>query len=1189
MIIDSIELENFKSFGKKTRIKFRPGFTVITGPNGSGKSNLGDAMLFVLGIRSSKSIRVDSLPDLIHQSGNDRNAKYCRVTLNLKFDGDVESVTTLSREIRIDNGSLQSHYFINGSKVRRADIEKFLDTNQLYLDAYSFVLQGDINNLIKMSGTERRKLIESIAGIESYNVKIESSKKEIAGINEHLERSKASRNELKRHVETLHREKEAAEHYLELNHMIKDYEATLLHREIASLEQEIRVYAETKREAEDDVRSYRQQIAALTEKLQDSTNQLEKLKKERESLTEPKLKSLEAEISDKRLERARLELTKDNTAQNISDLKQKIKGLIKALDEERKREEILSREVKQLESDRKNYALQLEQKTKELESLRAERGETTRNLEDIKKKIASNERSIAEMENKVAEQTQTRNEIKLKIEVSRREVAKLSEEEEDARVTRNDARYRLEEVKRENSARKKDLSKLNTRYYDLRNRISELREEKDARESELRKLLAEQQRISALSNRTSHSMHALSVINRASAEGKISGVYGTVSDLIQFDAKYSRAVRSSSGSRLNAVVVSTDEIAEKCLILLKKEKAGRLTFLPLNKLTAGRPRGKAIMIRQSGQAEGYLSEFVKTDPEFRNVLWYVFQDTLLMKDVKTARLNMGGVRMVTYDGDIFESSGAITGGYMDSRRETSGSREKLVGLTKRISELNEIISSIKTELTQLDTDFDAVTQELKEASRNEGREGADLHKIESDLNSSEIHLSEVSKRLNREKSALKELEASLAGLDRRFDEMSSNLKKLKAEKQRLYDIVGKISPEFLDRINTLEQERDRLLRIVSETETHLIRKQDELSACRSSIASKETDLSDSNENLESSRRRLKDLQAGIDEASQEIEKLKLMEQKLNANLKEYDDRIEAVGSTIAELNEEIRNAEFRIKSKNDTIVTINEKIYTNTKKLEESKENLMHGEGSPMDISLSNARIRAAINSLKAEIESLGPINHKAIEEYKSEFSRLKELEGKIDQLEREKEDVEQMMERLNNEKRKVFMGLFNDINHKMGEIYARLSSGGEARLVMSGSDDPLESEVYIQAKPKGKTLRKIDSLSGGEKSLTAISFILAVQKIKPSPVYYLDEIDMFLDGSNVEKIGRMFSENSRYAQIFLVSLKKAIIKYADQLIGVTTIDRKNTEIFTKGFPSNDRNAEHSVDSGDRGNGGRPV
>jgi chromosome segregation protein len=316
-----------------------------------------------------------------------------------------------------------------------------------------------------------------------------------------------------------------------------------------------------------------------------------------------------------------------------------------------------------------------------------------------------------------------------------------------------------------------------------------------------------------------------------------------------------------------------------------------------------------------------------------------------------------------------------------------------------------------------------------------------------------------------------------------------------------------------------------------------------------------------------------------------MSKFRAMEEQLDARNKEFNSRISALNSEIDTMRSSSESIMGDIGSNHDNLITLGTKLDNMIVKLNDAKEELEKAQGTPIQTEMSSTEMKNQITLLEREIEALGPINLRAIDEFDQENSNLEKMGTEIGRLNDERKDLENLMQKLNEQKKIVFNRLFKDINQKMNSIYYILSDGGEAGLEISDESDPLNSEIYIKARPKGTNFSKIEALSGGEKSLTALAFIMAVQRINPSPIYYLDEVDMFLDGSNAERIGRMFRENSYTSQILVVTLKNSVLKYADSIIGVTSFDDENSEVFEKGLRSDKDQDELKKNSGSSENG----
>ena len=1170
MIIESVELDNFKSFGNKKRIMFRDGFTVITGPNGSGKSNIGDAMLFVLGIRSSKAIRADRLPDLIHKAPpGKKQGSTCSVTIVMDSQDsslpEEERKTRITREISVDdNQECKSTYYINGAKAKRGDVETILDNAQIYLDAYSFVLQGDINNLVKMTGTERRKLLESIAGIENYNVQIDKAQSDIDGIEDNLSKIQILIDETQRRADQLAEEKKNAERYNEITAKIGSHEATLLRIDHISAERELAAYMKSMEEIDQQISASKSKISELQAKIAETESTIISVEEEKNRFGGDELKKVVDTIRDLTLENAKEGINLDNLKDDITAFEAKIKDLAANNEFLVKDIEKLKKETEKLKNTIKEDEKKIAETNQELDHLRSSAKVSSKAFSKYREEMEGIDRKIIEANARIIEVSDRESNHRTQREKILSDIRHLESRESDVQLQYNDAKYKIDSVEKDASGSKKAYDDLNKKYLDLRKAVTEGDRKKDDLNRKIVELTKEYEKLSASLSRTSQSSRTYSAILEARASGELTGVHGLVKDLVSYESKFQMAVGAAGGSRLNSVVVEDDSVAEQCLNILKRKKAGKLTFLPMNKILNGRPRAKAIMVRNSGESLGYVFENVNYDKKYENIIWYAFQDCLILPDVPTARKHMSGVRLVTLEGDIFEASGAITGGFSEKKEESS--EKRTIEVSEQMSQVSEELERLKVKLEADRLELDAVTTQLSSSSKKIGSGSSQVDMYIEIRERSSAELAKIKNDMSAFKTDLQKVEETISATQNERSQIDAEVENLVKQKEVIAAKLSEISPESMEKetelesaLTTLRQEKEALSSSLSMASSDLRIQEKILSDQKGSIEEYETQIQSKKEASLKIEDRMRTIQS-------DLEKHKLVEEQLNVKAKEYNDRINSLNIEVNTLRGNVETAGAMIRSYEDNRLNTSLRIQAINEKIQQIDAQIAECKFSPIETGMSVVEIKRTISALRREIESVGAVNQLAIKEYEEEDARLRDLREKTARLKEEKATLEGMMEELNSKKRTVFLDLYYKINGSMQAIYSILSEGGEARLDLSDMNDPLNSDLYIRARPKGSTFSKIEALSGGEKSLTAISFILAVQRIKPSPVYYLDEIDMFLDGANAERIGKMFSENAKYSQVLMVSLKKAMLKYADNLIGVTTLDEENSEVYSKDF-----------------------
>lgn len=1170
MRIESLELDNFKSFGNRKKILFKKGFTVISGPNGSGKSNIGDSLLFVLGTRSSKTVRADRLGDLIHKSSNEkRNRNYCSVTVTLDNDDnsmpEEQRKIILKRELVGDVDGYKSNYYLNGSRVRHSDVSNMLDSIHIYLDSYSFVLQGDINNIVKMTGFERRKLLESISGIESFDVQIEKAKTEIDAINDNLARLEVLTEQTRIRRDQLEVEKKSAERYLELTERVSNLRKTLLSLEIEGLGREQRSYNENLEKMQIDISSINDEISRLEADLGVKRNREEELKHRLEVSGNSQLNEIRGKIENKRVRIAELGISADNLKDRINDSRSELSEGQETVKKNQKKIEWLESNRNENGQTLARIRKEIQDRANELRILKERSSKSNSQILERQDKIREKDQEIREIGQKISEIQENKQLLTSKRSQLISQLGSSEEKKKDIEFQIRDALWRLKDIEREVGGNKKSYEDLNTRYYKLKNRLDELRKEKDLIQQELNKAGREHAQLQAsVSVRSGSSNRALTTIMNARSQNRISGIHGTIRELITFDEEFRSPIESAAGARLNSVVVEDDGVAEKCLDLLKSEKAGKLTFLPINKMLPGRPRGKAITVRSSEGSLGYVFEKVKYDGKYEGVIWHAFQDTVIVQDVRTARRYMVGVRLVTRDGDIFEASGAITGGYIDRSRSAADTEQKLGQLAARMREYSIELEDINASITSIEAEFETVSQQLRETSRDEGSRQTEFQQLQKISEEGKSQLEQTAQTIESLSADLKATEQEVSKTDSALRELQEMVTVLDKDKSALFDEIRELSPKFAEKERLLEDDLSSLREKEAEFSSELTRINSDLEHLTERIQ----EIDEQSRGLAEDIKRLESQQKSTQDEvlieNGELAKLRAIEAEISEKSREIVEALNQNELEIRRLGDSIDAQKSNITAKREIILSLQIKIENVEAKVRDIREEMEAIQGTVLEDRRSMPEIKREIEGCNASLLELGPVNQRAIEDYGVVAKDLDALVVEVENLSSEKQELDNLTEKLNEQKKHAFMEMYLAINENMKIIYREISGGGEAHLAMSDEADPLNAEVYIRARPKGTNFSKIEALSGGEKSLTALSFILAVQRINPSPVYYLDEVDMFLDGANAERVGKMFRSNSSTSQVFSVSLRKAMLKYADNVIGVTSFDDENTEVFEK-------------------------
>ncbi len=1169
MRLYSLEIKNFKSFCHKgMKIDFRPGLSMIAGPNGSGKSNIGDSLLFVLGTRSSKTVRADKLDDLIHNPANgDKKVSRAEVKAVFVEDRDDESFETveISRTIEENGSEINSTYFINGKRSKHSEVDRFLENIGIQLDSYSFVLQGDINKFIYVSGNERRKLLESIAGIDAYNMRINSAKEKIDEIDKTILASETLRTEIEENIAVIEKEAEKLREYKKLNSDIVDLRATALSIQIRGIEIDLSGHQQSMEESEkkigdikailDDLDKEREVLAQKRMEIEKGIG--EKIQKE--------LESIRKGIESKKLERARSEISASNinisidkeralietNTGKIEEIDEEIDNLAKGFNELMKREE----ELKYRET---SLRAQINQKIELQRNKTEEYRKATDELTVIEKQLKENSTITEKIRREESEESKKFKGLETKLGIKEENLT-------NEKYRLSETQWQLNQIKKDEGGNRSKNESLSKKYYELQSQIKELERERTETRSKMDNLGKEVERMRSEMGSRGFANKSISAIMEAKARGAISGIHRSIGELISYDEKYALAVEAAAGGRLNSIVVDNEDVAQDCIELLREKKLGRVTFIPLNKILPGRPRGKALTIIQQDRTTSLLSQQVKCQDVYANAIWYTFQDTVLVDSAEIAKKYMTGVRIVTLDGDIFEASGAISGGFMNRSRTTFNFSE-LDSKEKLLEELRERFNSLDHDIRNLRQEYDDISKQLMDISKSGGEGKGKSDSLEAQLKESQKIRESLELEIQTLKIELKNSSASLEKLQELITKEEEKKASLEKRKNELYMIIGDNKEEGND-LSELQRELEKISN--EQTSTMSIKSSNQTTMKK--ISERKSELMMENDNL------IKNINAETTEKDRieeeiakfgnEIGRLEEEEEKLNENNRKIIQGLKEIERQLSDISQKSAGLESDMKNHENAVLTSKIKIQNFNEKLSALKEELRQNGGNVIIDYSSAQKANSEIAIRMAKLQEIGAVNQLAEEDLKRDMQRKENLVEKIDILKREVDSLIKLMAELEEVKTRVLLDLYGKVKIEMREIFKRLTRGGDVDMYLSDESNPLESELLIKAKPKGTTYTKLQSLSGGEKSLVALSFIVAVQRIKPSPIYFLDEIDMFLDGTNAEAMGELLRENSNTSQIIMISLKNAMSKFANSLFGVTMNKAAGcTEIFSKSF-----------------------
>ncbi len=1173
MHIKRVELSHFKSFGGTTAVPILPGFTVVSGPNGSGKSNILDALLFCLGLSSSKGMRADRLPDLVnHNNGNKGTREtIVTVTFDLTEEGaEQQPDWSVTRRLRVNaQGGYTSNYYINGEPSTLGELHEKLNVLRINPEGYNVVLQGDVTSIISMNSRERREIIDEMAGVAAFDRKIIQTKSTLNEVGEKTDRCHIVVTELNAQRERLSQDRLKAEKYQKLRNELQDItlqEAILKWQSL--LQQQTKLQADIQT-SETHATEMQASLVAMHTELEAGATELAALNQQVKAMGEEQLVATQGILANHQAEKRRL-------TQQQEELKTAVQSNLASQNHNR---EQLAQQQQEFQAVC-NEIDRLQQQ--ELKTLTQSR-DAARNLLEITKEKSSS--LAASSSYAVQQQTQLAKQIEALLESTGKQQtsqAELTERQKQLGSRVAEQQQTLAElmpVLAEKQAEQPRLSKKLTGFLaemaDLESRCkaleqnlqtqqetqSRLQQEQRDKERQLDKLEAQSQMEQEVQG-----TFATKVIKDA----KLSGVHGLVAQLGVVDGQYQLALSIAAGGRMGNLVVTDDRVAAEAIEILKQKRAGRATFLPLNKINAQRISENNSLMSAPGFID-YAVNLVGFDDKYDKIFNYVFGSTVVFRDLQQARAFVGKQRIVTLAGELLESSGAMTGGNINQKAtlqfgtgESSESAE-IANLRERLKAIDNIL-----QLGRESIEKDSINLRQTSAQLAEIRQQQRISQIEFDRLTQEIaQLTQQQENLQSQQQAAQQELAQTTNALQSVSQGGDQGQELADLRQELAELEA----------SGIHGEWQTIQSAIRQQEVDLQQKERELTTAQSKLTEIEQKNILGREKIAELERRYLEYQTQADQ--QQAQTLKLQQ-----DLAAIEQEIVTTQATLAQLEQHL-GAE---KAKRDLAEQAQRQLQTRQQErqweLQKLQEQQAQQKQSLVDLGIAIQTQQAElppetelvpaeqpidpetlftlqnqIKSIKKRMEAMEPVNMLALQAYEEANARLEELNQKLDTLAAETNELLLRIENFTTLRLQAFKEAFDAVNLNFQNIFAELSDG-DGFLQLEDPQDPFNGGLNLVAHPKGKPVQRLTSMSGGEKSLTALSFIFALQRYRPSPFYAFDEVDMFLDGANVERLAKMIRKQADQAQFIVVSLRRPMIEAADRTIGVTQARGAYTQVL---------------------------
>lgn len=1165
MILKALEMQGFKSFPDKTVLEFNKGITAVVGPNGSGKSNISDAVRWVLGEQSTKTLRGSKMEDVIFSGTDVRKAKgFAEVTLRLdntdrSLNKDSDEVSVTRRYYR----SGDSEYLVNGESARLRDVnELFMDTG-LGRDGYSIVGQGKIADMVSPKASERRDMLEEAAGISHFRYRRGDAIKRLAQAEENLVRLRDILSELESRVGPLKAQSEKAQKFIVLAGERKNLEIGIwlntidkTGEKMRDQEHKIEIAEASHKEAQDEL----SKIGEMIDKAADGTRDINiKLEEIRNSASgfEEKLSDIDSQIkvaensilhNNETIER----INRDKAAENETE--QNIDAAVSAAREciQKAEEQIAdaTRQMDELSKQEETYRLSSSEFSDRAAALSGEISALSVRLADCRVTAETANSSIEEIRSRISAIDESMGTRK---------------DDYNALLKRKaDAEAELKEIQDEIVSVKNAIDGYTLRFENRGKKADSVKLAIDEKQRELHKGQDRVRLLEDLEKNMEGYFGAVKAVMKESGRGALRGIYGPVSQLITVKDKYSAAIETALGAAVQNIVVDNETDAKRAMGFLKEHRAGRATFLPITAI-----KGRVLSEQGLDDQYGFVSiasDLVSYDNKYSEIIRWLLGRTAVAEDIDSAiaiaKKYSYRFRIVTLDGQVINAGGSMTGG---SRVQNAG----ILSRGNEIERLKGSLASMQKELDGMLSDYKLLSEDASAAKAElEGAEG-DLLRAKEENIRREGELKLASDKLASVSSGVKELLEEKEILEKRIESVSSGAEAARSQIDELKETLENKEKE-LESITgdskTLQKNREEVASKAAEIRLRIVSLQKDVEANTDEITRLKNRKTGHLDRLSELDGEIREIEEKNDELRALTERLSADEKALKANHGDAQNQINELISQRDELEKQANDLRLHERAKSEE----RERLSGDIARLEERKiamrneydnltsklydeYQLTRREAAALEIEIDDYSLAAKrLAELKSQIRALGSVNVSAIEEYKEVSERYEFLSGQISDVETSRAELNKMIDDLTGKMAEQFREQFNRINSCFGQTFIELFGGGKAELRLEDERDVLGSDIEIKVQPPGKNVQNINLLSGGEKGLSAIALLFAILKVTPAPFCIFDEVEAALDDVNVSRYAQYVRRMTKNTQFILITHRRGTMEEADVLYGVT-------------------------------------
>ncbi len=1168
MLLKSLEIQGFKTFPDKTKLNFDKGITAVVGPNGSGKSNISDAIRWVLGEQSPKSLRCSKMEDVVF-NGTDNRKKvgYAEVTLTIEnndrtlaFDGDSVAVTR--RYYR----SGDSEYLINKASVRLKDIhELFMDTG-LGRDGYSMISQGKIDSIVASKSEDRREIFEEASGISRYRYRKIEAERKLDQTEENLLRLRDILGELEERVGPLEKQAKKAKTYLEF---AKEKEGL-----------EIALWLDTLEKSSKILREQEDKISVAKSQHESALKALEGIEKETEdiynstgmySVKMDDVRRINGELEKQVSEiRAKISVEENNISHNNANI-ERLNNDLNQLDDV---SENVKKEAKEKRQKVEEYKALLSQKNKDyndttvlLSSLVEDDGKSSTKLTEYNGRLTGLNIELANVKASIMTGESSVEDLKTRIANIDQSLYTKSVQLDDLREAFADYR-----AMREEAANGFDTLTNSVGGYELMlQKKQHKRDEIKAQGDKINLDINEVQRhITFLENMERNLEgfnQSVKIIVKESRNGSLNGIHGPVSRVIRVPTEYAVAIETALGAAMQNIVTATEEDAKKAIAFLKRRDAGRATFLPMSTI-----KGNELQERDLAACQGFVgiaSTLCDCEPQYTGILRSLLGRICIAENldcaVNIARRYNYKFRVVTLDGQVVNAGGSLTGGSLGKKTGLLSRVSDLERDKKKLAALNEKLGDTRKLFIHIQDECGSIEAKLVESRTQLSHFQEDKFRVEAECKSADDQIKTL-------ETAVRDMETEKEELDDKYNTLSEKLSKMNNEFERLNNEIDSLEEKIIVLSGTIAEKNDKresLAQKLQEIKLETLSLQKDIEALSSEIAQAEITSSDQKIKREEILESIKYSKKQSKEIEKRIFSFRDEEMRLRRTVAANNERIADLSAKRAGL--EKRSAELRQMERDRSAEK--EQLGREIARLEERKNNLSKQyddiirklweeyELTPRQAKETAVEIenittaQRRLSELKSKIKALGSVNVAAIDEYKEVSERYEFMRAQVGDVEKSKKEISSLIGDLTKQMKEIFIERFALINKNFGETFRELLGGGDASLSLTNEDDILGSGIDIKCHPPGKIVSHLELLSGGERALVAIALYFAIMKVSPAPFCVMDEIEAALDEVNVDRFAQYLRRMNDNTQFILITHRRGTMEEADVLYGVTMQD----------------------------------